>query len=100
MIRIRVSEDALEDLNNGFWFYDSQEAGLGDYFATNLKADIEGLKITGGIHRQAYKDFYRLLSRVFPYAVYYTMDDEGVIVWAVVDCRRHPEWIRQHLENK
>ena len=99
MINIRISEDALEDLNEGFWFYESQEAGLGDYFTTNLKSDIEGLKITGGIHRQAYKDYRRLLSRVFPYAVYYTMDEEGVVVWAVADCRRHPEWIRQHLNK-
>ena len=30
MINIRIFEDALEDLNNGFWFYESQDAGLGD----------------------------------------------------------------------
>ena len=99
MIHIRISADALDDLNDGFWFYESQESGLGDYFATQLKADIEGLKITGGIHRQSYKDYHRLLSRVFPYAIYYTMSDDGVVVWAVVDCRRHPEWIRRGLQK-
>ena len=99
MIGIRISEDALEDLNEAFWFYESQEAGLGSYFTTHLKSDIEGLKITGGIHRKVYKDYHRLLSRVFPYAIYYTIDEDVVVVWAVVDCRRHPEWIRQHLDK-
>jgi len=99
MIGIRISEDALEDLNEAFWFYESQEAGLGAYFTTHLKSDIEGLKITGGIHRKVYKDYHRLLSRVFPYAIYYTIDEDVVVVWAVVDCRRHPEWIRQHLDK-
>jgi plasmid stabilization system protein ParE len=97
MIRIRVSEDALEDLTDGFWFYESQESGLGEYFSACLRADIEGLKVTGGIHRRNYRDYHRLLSRVFPYAIYYTIDGDEVVVWAVTDCRRNPEWIRERL---
>jgi hypothetical protein len=26
-----------------------------------------------------------LLSRVFPYAIYYSIDDQRAVVWAVVD---------------
>ena len=67
-------------------------------FATSLRADIEGLKVTGGIHRQIFQDYRRLLSRVFPYAVFYTFENGEVIVWAVVDCRRDPDWIQKHLD--
>ncbi len=70
MINVRISEDALDDLQDGFWFYGAQEEGVGDYFHACLRADIEGLKVTGGIHRMVYKDYHRLLSRVFPYAVF------------------------------
>lgn len=97
MIRISVSEDALEDLEDGFQFYERQESGLGDYFVTCLRTDIDGLKITAGIHRVAYKDYHRLLSHVFPYAIYYTFADDAVTIWAVIDCRRNPEWIRARL---
>lgn len=31
MIEIKISEDALQDLNDGFLFYEAQESGLGDY---------------------------------------------------------------------
>ena len=72
MIRIRISDEALEELTEGFWFYEGQEPGLGDYFSSHLRADIEGLKVTAGIHRKAYHDYHRPLSRVFPYAIYYT----------------------------
>jgi plasmid stabilization system protein ParE len=99
MIRIRISEDALSDLDDGYWFYESQEKGLGEYFATTLKADIEGLRVSGGIHRKGYRDYHRLLSRVFPYAVYYTFTDDEATVWAVVDARRDPDWIRNHLDE-
>lgn len=30
MIRIRISADALSDLNEGFWFYETQQQGLGE----------------------------------------------------------------------
>lgn len=43
MITIRISEDALQDLTDGFLFYEAQEPGLGDYFSACLGADIEGL---------------------------------------------------------
>jgi len=31
-MRIQVLEDAQQDILDGFYFYESQEKGLGDYF--------------------------------------------------------------------
>lgn len=98
MIKVGISEEAFGDLQDGFLFYDAQESGLGEYFAASLKADIEGLKVTGGIHRVVFKDYHRLLSRVFPYAIFYTFENQEVTIWAVVDYRRDPQWIRKHLD--
>ena len=97
MIPIRISEDALQDLKDGFLFYEAQEPGLGGYFSACLRADIEGLKVSAGIHRIVYHDYHRLLSRVFPYGIFYTIEQESAIVWAVIDLRRDPAWIRAHL---
>lgn len=97
MIRIHITSDALEDLNEGYLFYEAQEQGLGEYFSDSLKSDIEGLKVTGGIHRLAFRDYRRALSRIFPYAIYYSMEGQIVTIWAVIDCRRNPEWISEQL---
>ena len=99
MIEIHISDDALADLDDGYWFYEIQETGLGDYFASTLKSDIEGLKITAGIHHRDYHDYHRVLSRVFPYAIYYTLMVDKVVVWGVIDCRRDPDWMRDHLDK-
>jgi len=98
MIRVEISEDAQADLNEGFLFYEAQELGLGDYFIACLRADIEGLKIFAGAHRVVYADYHRLLSKVFPYGVFYTMQGGTAVVWAVLDLRRDPEWIREQLQ--
>jgi hypothetical protein len=97
MIGIRISEEALHDLNDGFLFYEAQQRGLGDYFASCLRADIEGLRVTTGTHRVVYRDYHRLLSRIFPYGIFYTVEDDCAVVWAVIDLRRNPAWIRNKL---
>ncbi len=97
MNRIQISEEALQDLNEGFLFYEAQQTGLGDYFVSSLRSDIERLRIAGGAHRIVFEDYHRLICRVFPFAVYYTHDADQVIVWAVIDQRRDPNWIREHL---
>jgi hypothetical protein len=99
MIRIRISSDALEDLSDGFLFYEFQDRGLGDYFISQMRADIDGLKITAGIHRQPHRHLHRLLSRRFPYAIFYEFKDSEALVVAVVDCRRDPDWISEHLDR-
>jgi hypothetical protein len=99
MIRIEISEDAQADLNEAFVFYEAQAPGLGDYFIACLRADIEGLKVSGGAHRVVYADYHRLLSKVFPYGVFYTMERGNAVVWAVLDLRRDPEWIREQFRE-
>jgi plasmid stabilization system protein ParE len=99
MMRIRISDEAFADLDDGYWFYEDQETGIGDYFAATLRGEIEELRITAGIHKRVYRDYHRVLSRVFPYAIYYTLSLDEIIVWGVIDCRRDPEWIRDHLDH-
>lgn len=94
---IKILDLAELDLIEGFQFYEAQESGLGSYFLTNLYADIESLKLYAGIHEKAFKTYHRLLSHRFPFAIYYSFENNLVSIHAVVDCRRDPAWIRERL---
>ncbi|HEY4417370.1 MAG TPA: type II toxin-antitoxin system RelE/ParE family toxin [Verrucomicrobiae bacterium] len=61
---------ALDDLADGFDFYEKQATGLGNYFLNSLFADIDSLTIYGGIHRNVF-GFQRLLAKRFSFAIYY-----------------------------
>ena len=98
-MKLQILDMAQDDLVEGFRFYEEKEEGLGDYFLSNLFSDIESLKVFGGIHRKTYKGFYRVLSKRFPFAIYYTIGDDTVWIRSVVDCRRRPSWVRRHLKN-
>ena len=86
----------LTDIADGFWFYEGQTIGLGDYFRSSIIADVESLAIYGGIHEQVC-GYQRALSRRFPFAIYYSVAGNVVTVVAVLDARRDPSWTRRRL---
>ena len=98
-MRIVIQPSALHDLREGFRFYEKQENGVGSYFLDSLFSDIDSLQLYAGIHPVHFGRFHRLLSKRFPYAVYYQMDADAALVRAVLDLRRDPEWIKRKLQG-
>ncbi len=97
-MKIKILDSANQDLIDGYWFYEKQKAGLGAYFLDTLFSDIESLKIYAGIHSIHFQKYYRLLSKRFPFAIYYQLEEDTIFIYAVLDCRRDPAWIRKKLE--
>ena len=89
-MKISILASAKNDLKDGFLLYEKQQVGLGRYFLSALRADIDSLQFFSGIHPVYANKFYRLLSRRFPYAIYYQVTGDLVKVYAVLDCRRKP----------
>jgi len=97
-MRIKILSSAVDDLHAGRLFYEMQGEGLGEYFFDSLFSDIDALVLYAGIHPKVL-GYHRLLSKRFPYAVYYTLDEDITVVWRVLDLRRHPDRIRQALRR-
>jgi plasmid stabilization system protein ParE len=90
---------AQKPIYGGFRFYQRKSRGVGWYFFETLSAEIESLHLYAGVHRK-YLGYFRMLSRRFPYAIYYRVVDDEVQVWRVQDCRRDPGWIRRQIRLK
>ena len=95
-MRVQILDEAQRDLVEGSRFYESQGEGLGDYFLNSLFSDIDSLQLYAGVH-PVYFGYNRLLSKRFPFAIYYRVENEMVRVYAVLDCRREPSWTRTRL---
>ena len=95
---LRILDLAEADLLRGFRFYERKSRGVGWYFLDCLSSEIESLHLYAGVHRR-HLGYFRMLSRRFPYAIYYRITGEEVQVWRVLDCRRDPRWIRQQLKR-
>ena len=97
-MKIEISKSADRDLLAGFRFYQKQGNDLGHYFLDSLISDIDSLLLYAGIHRKI-EGFHFMLSRRFPFAIYYKVEDETVRVRRVLDCRRRPSLIQRALKR-
>jgi ParE toxin of type II toxin-antitoxin system, parDE len=97
-MNLRILASAFHDLADGRDFYERQGAGVGEYFLDSLFSDIDSLALYAGIHRKVF-GFHRLLSKRFPYAVYYQFDGRNAIVYCVLDLRQDPRKIRAALKS-
>jgi hypothetical protein len=95
-VRIRVLDEAEDDLQDGREFYERQGSDVGNYFAVALTADIDSLILFAGIHPMDF-GFHRALSKRFPFGIYYLAEDDIIHIYAVLDLRRDPAWIRRRL---
>jgi hypothetical protein len=94
-----VMKEVADDLNDGKAFYEQRESGIGEYFWDSLFADIESLVIYAGVHVKEH-GLYRMLSKRFPYAIYYEIVDEIAYVIAVLPMRRNPAWLKRKLQER
>ena len=94
-----ILEDAADDMEAGQRFYESRESGIGDYFVESILSDLDSLVLYAGIHRLHF-GFHRMLSKRFPFGIYYAVERETAYVYAILDMRRDPLWIRRELQRR
>ena len=90
---------AWDDLIEGVGFYEEKSPGLGLRFMDEMLAQIQGLRPFAGSHSRRL-DHYFALADVWPWAIYYILENDRMIIAAVLDCRRDPDFIRSRLRGK
>ena len=96
---ILVLQEAAEDIIQGKQFYNRQQEGVGEYFRESLLADIESLRLYAGVH-ELHNANYRMLSKRFPYAIYYQIKQHTVYVIAILPMRRSPEGLKELIQDR
>jgi len=79
-----------------FAFMSGKAAALAWYFLESLNSDIESLRLYAGTHRHVF-GYHRMLSKRFPFAIYYDLHKNEIRIWRVLDCRRDPHWLKLQL---
>lgn len=97
-MKVVVLDEAEWDLDDGYWFYENQAEGVGAYFLRQVLNDLESLPSYAGIHQVWFGKYHRMLSRRFPFGIYYTVANSEIRVHAVLDMRQDPASIRRRLQ--
>lgn len=95
-MKIKILEEAEQDLIDGFRFYEAQNFGLGQDFLDSLFSDIDSLQLFAGIHPMVFRLSTTPVQKV-SIAIYYQVDNDIVRIRAVLDCRQDPKKIQDRL---
>ena len=86
-----IEEDALA----GYTWYEEKARGLGgDLPCACFYAGAREIPRNPLLYPKVYREFRRRLLRRFPYAIYFRIEDETVIVFGLFHCARDPRTIR------
>jgi plasmid stabilization system protein ParE len=94
-MRHRFVEEALAEFIAAGRYYNRQVPGLGDAFVDEVETGI-GVILNGpGVWRVLEDDVRRYLIKRFPYGIYYTIEADVVVIWAVKHLHRDPDYWQQ-----
>jgi toxin ParE1/3/4 len=86
--RVIIRPNAEADLQAAWSWYESPHPGLGDELLLEIHAAVSQLETDPERRPFYYRDFRRLLTRRFPYKLFYCVEGRHVIVFRVLHAKR------------
>ena len=86
--------ESERELESGFLWYEEQVAGLGYAFLEGVYSAIRRIKQYPRVGNDFGEEVRRVLIRRFPYCLWYAVEEEVVVIYAVAHLHREPQyWI-------
>ena len=97
---LRFHPDVEVDLQKAYSWYEEKLVGLGDDFLQRFYSSTELIAENPLQFPKIYKNYHRFLMHKFPYALYYIIEDDLIIVMGVFHHSRDPKILRSTLGNR
>ncbi len=99
--QVKITEYAKKDLEIAYKFYETQKEGLGNYFIEIILSEIKMLEFYGCLHQKVF-GFHRMISKKFPFGIYYDCDKKEKIIYIVgiLDLRKNPNSLQKDLQKR
>ena len=90
MLRVAFRRAAKDEFEDAAAWYDNQRSGLGEEFAVEIEQAILGAAAAPERYPVVFGDVRRTVARRFPFAIYFRVRSNRLIVLAVFHGRRNP----------
>jgi plasmid stabilization system protein ParE len=95
--KLRIISPAEKDITETVFWYEKKLNGLGHRFLTSLDATFQSIQRNPKIYPKVYNEFRRALLPRFPYGIYYIIENNSIIVFAVLHERRNPDFWKSKI---
>lgn len=88
--------EAEAEISDAFYWYEERIKGLGRRFLKELDISFRSIESNPRLFPKIYRITRRKLMRRFPYAIFFILEEDAVIILGVFHQARDPErWMRQ-----
>lgn len=94
---IVVTLAADEDQAEAYAWYEKRQAMLGERFLVAVDDRLRQIAERPELHAKVYGRYRRALVDRFPYAIYYHVEAERIVVHAIIHTSRHSRHWRRRL---
>ena len=98
-MRYEFHPEALEEYRQAALWYAEREPELGLQFIGSVEDAIKRVVDAPSRWRVIDEDVRRCLTRVFPYAILYTIEADFLLIVAVMHCSREPGYWKQRVDT-
>jgi plasmid stabilization system protein ParE len=89
-VRLLVRPEAEADIGDAYAWYQSQQSGLGERFLDELSRCISAIERQPLHFQKVHAEARRALLRRFPYAVFFVLTQDRIVVIAAMHMARDP----------
>jgi plasmid stabilization system protein ParE len=97
---LRFLPQVETDVWNGHTWYEEKAPGLGEEFLRVFYACGEEVARNPLVYPKVHREFRRRLLRRFPYAIYFRIEGDRVVVLGLFHCARDPRRLREELADR
>lgn len=90
-----VRPEARQELAEAYRWYEDKRVGLGEELLLVVDAAIEQIRRSPETFPIIHRNVRRVLTRRFPYGVFYLVEPERIVVLAVFHGRRDPRVLQR-----
>jgi toxin ParE1/3/4 len=88
--RLLIRRQTKSDLRQAARWYEGQSPGLGREFVAEVEATLSRVVENPLQHQTIYRDVRRAIPHKFPYGVFYRIEQNNIVVFAIVHLHRDP----------
>jgi plasmid stabilization system protein ParE len=97
--RVIIRPEAENDLKEAFSWYEDKRQGLGYDLLLQVDAGLRFIERNPKISPPEYKGARKYLVKRFPYKIIYLLEEERIIVLAVIHGKRSPILTKERIDS-
>ena len=90
-MNLQYTSRAKDDIELAFEWYERQRRGLGFDFLDCVEIAVKSILENPNLYRIFYSNFRTCVIRRFPFSIFYTIENNEIIIHSIFDNRQDPK---------